>query len=135
MKQKLLILEDSHFFQQYYKKSFHAFDVHCVANGREALQWLLDGNLADGIIADLIMPVMDGLDFLLSFQQFFDYHIPTIMVSDETSNELIISCLEAGANDYVSKPFHPRILKIKLEKLVNPQSECNASCIDRRWLN
>ena len=124
MKQRILVIEDSLFMQKFYQNYFKDFEIICKENGREGLQWLVDGNVPDGIMVDYSMPVMNGLDFVTSYTTFFDTHAPIIMVSGEEDNDAIISCLTAGAQDFIQKPFHPKVLAIKIDKWLSSQCYC-----------
>ncbi|MCH2085389.1 MAG: response regulator [Saprospiraceae bacterium] len=130
MKQKLLVLEDSLFMRRFYKNYLKNFEVICKKNGREGLQWLMDGNVPDGIMVDYSMPVMNGFDFISSYTAFFEHHAPIIMVSGEEDNEAIISCLAAGAQDFIQKPFHPKVLAIKVDKWLSSQCYCKSKNIN-----
>jgi DNA-binding response OmpR family regulator len=124
MKQRLLVLEDSLFMQRFYQNYFKDFEIVCKENGREGLQWLMDGNIPDGIMVDYSMPIMNGFDFITSYTTFFEQHAPIIMVSGEEDNDAIISCLTAGAQDFIQKPFHPKVLAIKVDKWLASQCYC-----------
>lgn len=124
MKQRILVIEDSLFMQRFYQNYFKDFEIVCKENGREGLQWLMDGNIPDGIMVDYSMPVMNGFDFIASYTAFFEHHAPIIMVSGEEDNDAIISCLTAGAQDFIQKPFHPKVLAIKIDKWLSSQCYC-----------
>lgn len=83
----------------------------------DALAWLQAGNLPDIIITDLITPVLSGLEVLEQVKASGFFHsIPIIVLSGEDSTDTKITCLEAGAEDYIVKPFNPREL---IARLVN----------------
>jgi CheY-like chemotaxis protein len=83
-------------------------------NGLEALQ-LLKSQPFDLILLDVIMPRMDGYQTLQAIIADPDLkHIPVIMLSalDEADN--VIRCIEIGAEDYLTKPFNPVLLNVRL---------------------
>ncbi|SFU46566.1 two-component system, chemotaxis family, response regulator CheY [Pustulibacterium marinum] len=95
------------------------FDVTTKLNGYDALQWLQDSNLPDVIITDLQMPKMDGFEFINKVKQSgFFAEIPIIVLSCKNSSKDRISCLKAGASDYMVKPFNPEELLIRIENLL-----------------
>jgi len=88
-------------------------------NGQEALAWLYDGNLPDFIIADINMPVLNGFEFIKQIRQsgFFNT-IPIIMLSGIDKSDTKIKCLEAGADDFMVKPFNPRELEARINSIM-----------------
>jgi two-component system chemotaxis response regulator CheY len=68
------------------------------------------------VLADWNMPEMNGLDLVKQLRLNPDFSsVKVIMVTTETEVDHIVSALEAGANEYVMKPFTKDILKDKLE--------------------
>lgn len=84
-----------------------------------AIEWLHGGNDPVLIISDLRMPRMDGGEFLryLKGNALFK-HIPVVMLSSEESSAERIELLEAGAEDYILKPFNPMELKARIKKFL-----------------
>lgn len=80
------------------------------------MAFLQQGNMPDLIISDLNTPVMGGLDLTkqLKASDIFK-KIPIVILSGEESSEMIIKCLEAGADDYLVKPFNPKELEARLK--------------------
>lgn len=85
-----------------------------------AISWLQEGNLPDLIISDINMPNMSGVDFLdyVKKNDLFK-SIPFVILSSEDSTSQKIALLERGADDYISKPFNPMELKVRLKKIVS----------------
>ena len=81
-------------------------EVFSAFNGKEAIEILEAGNNIDLILMDIMMPVMDGLvaiENIKSNDRFKD--IPIIAITARTMPEDKQKCLDAGANDYLSKPI------------------------------
>ena len=95
------------------------FNVVKKQNGREALEWMQEGNLPDVIISDLYMPEMDGFEFIrhLRASGFFK-DIPLIVLSSYENSNTKINCLRLGADDYLIKPFNPEELEARVENIV-----------------
>jgi DNA-binding response OmpR family regulator len=75
--------------------------------------------LPDVIVADLMMPGMDGYEFIRSVRSNRRLqHIPIIMLSGKDSSADRIRCLKAGADDYVVKPFNPEELELRITNLL-----------------
>ncbi len=99
------------------KKSFSIIKKN---NGKEALEWLHQGNMPDAIITDISMPVMDGLEFVKHIRASGLYkHIPIIMLSCHETSTTKIECLNAGADDYMIKPFNPQELEARVKNMIN----------------
>lgn len=96
------------------------YDVVSMSNGLDAMLWLGQGNLPDVILADVAMPKISGLDFInnLKASGFF-CDIPVVLLTDEDKTELTIQCMNAGANDYIFKPFTPSALLDTIAKTTN----------------
>jgi CheY-like chemotaxis protein len=88
------------------------YKVSTACNGREALDLLNDGLTVDLIMSDVMMPVMNGPQFLAAaranakFQQ-----TPIVMMSSNDQYEIVFDCLSKGADDYMVKPLSPQVLK------------------------
>jgi len=66
-----------------------------------------------------MMPGIDGLELCKKVKTTIETsHIPVILLTAKTSVEHEIEGLETGADEYVHKPFHPRLLKLKVEKII-----------------
>lgn len=95
------------------------FTVVKKANGREALDWMQEGNLPDIIVSDLYMPTMDGFEFLKHIRASgFFKDIPLIVLSSYENSSTRINCLRLGADDYLVKPFNPEELEARVENIV-----------------
>ena len=95
------------------------YEIAQAANGREALE-LMKIRMPLLIICDIIMPVMDGVEFIkIMKKQELTRHIPIILLSSKSSVENQIEGLETGADAYLSKPFHPRHLEAQVESLLH----------------
>jgi class 3 adenylate cyclase len=90
------------------------YEVAEAANGREALQKVQNGSF-DLVLLDILMPDLDGfqtLEFLKADQRL--KHIPVIMLTALDDVDSTVRCIEAGAEDYVPKPFNPVVLRARI---------------------
>ena len=102
--------------KHYFKEDFTVITKN---NGKEALEWMQEGNFPDIIIADINMPEMDGYTFIDQVRSSgYLQNIPMIMLSGSDSTENKIRCLEAGADDFMVKPFNPRELAARLNGIL-----------------
>ena len=89
-----------------------------AANGREGLDRLRDAEDVGVVLVDWNMPEMNGLEFIRAVRAQRAYDpVRILMVTTETEQEQVIRALEAGANEYVMKPFTREILVAKLSLL------------------
>ena len=88
--------------------------VRAAANGMEALE-LFAEEASDVVLLDILMPGLDGISVLERLKATPGAeHVPVIMISavDETAS--VVRCIEMGADDYLSKPFNPVILRARI---------------------
>jgi len=95
------------------------FTVTSFDNGLDALTFLQEGNIPDVMVLDLNTPKLDGHQLLMQLKSsgFFNA-IPVIILSGEESTQVRIKCLEAGAEDYMLKPFNPRELEVRINAIL-----------------
>lgn len=95
------------------------YDVQYFSDPVYAITAMKEGTLPNLIISDVNMPNMDGFQFLeyLKSSDFFR-HIPIMMLSSIESSADRISLLEAGAVDFMIKPFNPEELKVRVKILL-----------------
>jgi len=95
------------------------FDISYFNTPVKAIQWLFEGNRPDLIILDIRMPEMNGDEFLSYIKRNGLYNeIPVVVLSGEESSDIRIKMLEAGADDFILKPFNPMELKIRIRKVL-----------------
>jgi len=94
------------------------FDVSEAGNGREALDRMRQSRKTDLALVDWNMPEMNGYDFLCAVRSDPGYReTPLVMITTETEVEQMCRALEAGANEYLMKPFTREALLEKLALL------------------
>ena len=118
-----LVVDDSNTIRiiltAYLKKL--GFDVTVAINGREALDRLHGMAKADIVLVDWNMPEMDGLSFVRAVRAENEYAaLPLMMVTTNVELTNVAEALDAGANEYMMKPFTMDILRAKLELLGFP---------------
>ncbi|MGB0083374.1 MAG: response regulator, partial [Terracidiphilus sp.] len=116
---KALVVDDSRAVRMLLARTLKqiGYEVQEAANGREALEVIEAGNSGVKLVlADWNMPEINGLDLLKRLRQNPALSsLAVVMVTTETEIEHIAEALEAGANEYVMKPFTQEILVEKLE--------------------
>lgn len=94
------------------------FRVAVAAGGRRALQMLAKEDF-DLVLLDLMMPDLNGLEVLARLKADERLRqVPVIMISALDEAEGVIRCIEAGAEDYLPKPFDPVLLRARINATV-----------------
>lgn len=94
------------------------YNLCFASNGSEALS-MIKKHPVSLIVSDVMMPVMDGIELCRKIRENFDTsHLPLILLTAKEEIEDRITGLEAGADSYIPKPFHPDHLKVRIEKLL-----------------
>lgn len=91
------------------------YSVDAVYDGEEALEYAGTGNY-DGIILDLMMPKLDGMSVLKAIREKGDT-TPVLILSAKSEIENKVDGLDAGANDYLTKPFEVRELLARIRAM------------------
>jgi DNA-binding response OmpR family regulator len=95
-----------------------AFDVGLVKSGAEALA-LLEKRLPDAMILDIIMPGLDGITLCRQIRRDSRYgSLPILFLTAKGSTDDIVDGLDAGADDYVVKPFELAELRARVHALL-----------------
>lgn len=112
------------------------FEVDAVYNGADALDYLSCGNY-DGAILDIMMPRLDGISVLKRVRAAGN-GVPILILSARSEVDDKVLGLDAGANDYLTKPFAAKELLARVRAMTRVQSSQNSSrmrmgniCLDR----
>jgi two-component system phosphate regulon response regulator PhoB len=111
-KQHVLVVDDEEDIQELvaYNLTKNGYRVTCVGSGEDALK-LARLKMPDVILLDLMLPRIDGLEVCrLLKSDAKTRNIPVIMLTAKGEDADVVTGLEIGADDYVTKPFSPRIL-------------------------
>lgn len=96
----------------------HHYELHFATNGKEGLSMAHD-LVPDLIISDVMMPMMDGLEFCQHLRaDELVCHIPVIMVTAKVSEADRLRGLECGVDAYLPKPFNPEELRLRISNLL-----------------
>ncbi len=117
---RVLVIDDSRAVRLIIGKILRelGMDVIEAANGREALQRMTEHSDVELVLVDWNMPVMNGLDYIRAVRSQRQYDaVRIMMVTSEAEQEQVCRALEAGANEYLMKPFTKEVLIAKLSLL------------------
>jgi diguanylate cyclase (GGDEF)-like protein len=94
------------------------YQLSYAASGQQGLDRLATMQ-PDVILLDVMMPNMDGIDFCRRVKQHAQWqHIPIIMVTALNGKDDLVKCMEAGANDFISKPVNGLELRARTRSMV-----------------
>ena len=116
---RALIVDDSRFVRAFLRGMLEAMGIECeeAGNGQAGLDLLRAGVAFDLALVDWNMPVMDGLEMLKQLRAEGHEGIKVMMVTTEGENDFIVRALNAGADEYLMKPFDEEALSEKLAML------------------
>ena len=114
---RLLLAEDEKSLSKAVKAILEAskYSVDAVFDGEEALEYL-DVDTYDGVILDVMMPKMDGWTTLKTIRE--HSKVPVIMLTARSEENDELKGFDYGADEYISKPFSPKILVARVEALL-----------------
>jgi len=119
-KLELLIIEDNEEVREYIRYCLDAskYNITEAGDGEEGLEKAL-ALVPDLIISDVMMPKMDGFDVTQAIRNNISTsHIPLILLTARASLESRLTGLQRGADAYLTKPFSPQELALRIEKLI-----------------
>jgi two-component system, chemotaxis family, chemotaxis protein CheY len=113
---RALIVDDSRFVRGYLRGLLEEKGIECeeAADGQAAIDCVHAGSPFDLALVDWNMPVMNGLDMLKQLRAEGYSDVKVLMVTTEAENDYIVRALEAGADEYLMKPFDDEALSEKL---------------------
>src|SRR5688500_882789 len=111
---RILVVDDEPLARQMFTDLLeaHGFSVITVARGEEAFNFLGEVEL---VVLDAMLPDRDGWSVCREIKEKYDPLLPVIMVTARTAPEDVVRTFAAGADDYVSKPFHVAELTARIE--------------------
>jgi two-component system, OmpR family, alkaline phosphatase synthesis response regulator PhoP len=123
-KEKILVIEDDEDILELmvHNLSREGFIVSGAGNGEAGLRKLQNEEF-NLVILDIMLPGIDGLEVCKAIRQNASLkHLPIIMVTAKGEEADVVAGLELGADDYIIKPFSPRILIARLKSILRRRS-------------
>lgn len=116
---RALIVDDSRFVRDFLRGLLEERGIVCeeAADGQAGLNRVREGAPFDLALVDWNMPVMDGFEMLRQLRTEGHPEMKVMMVTTEAENEFITRALDAGADEYLMKPFDGEALSEKLAML------------------
>lgn len=95
------------------------YEVELLRDGREAVARITSGLPVDLIVLDIMMPFVSGLQILRTVRTTPGWEVvPVVIVSGKSSEADVVAAIQAGANDYLTKPFRPKELVARIRGLL-----------------
>ncbi|HEY9124309.1 MAG TPA: response regulator transcription factor [Bacteroidales bacterium] len=116
---KVLIVEDDSMTRKAleHRMKIDGYDVESAPDGIKGSEILKAGKI-DILLTDLHMPNFSGLDLIKYVRNELRSNIPIIMVTRVGLEETVLNAFELGADDYITKPFSPDELSLRVKKAV-----------------
>ena len=114
-----LLVDDSRVIRKVARRILEGLDFECseASNGVEALAFCRT-DMPDAVLLDWNMPIMNGIDFLRVLRGESAGQMPIVVVcTTETGVEQIVEALDAGADEYIMKPFDGDIIQSKFAEV------------------
>ena len=121
---KIILVEDEINIASFIERGLREFghEVSVVYDGNAGWE-LLQNESFDLLILDIIMPGMNGLELCRMYRQRFGYHSPVVMLTALGTTDDSVKGLDAGADDYLVKPFSFQELEARIKALLRRSKE------------
>lgn len=117
-KPNLLMIDDApmmtRFLSLFFSEQYNVVTCNCPL---DALKMLETGFTPAAVITDMDMPEISGIAFVEALRRLLP-NCPLVVVSGLKESKYRLGALEAGADDYLNKPFHPAELQMRVNKLI-----------------
>jgi len=120
MAKKIVLAEDEPQIARLveFKLKKEGYQVICKGNGEEALA-AIKTEKPDLILLDVMMPVMDGYEVLRRVKEDENLkNIPVVMLTARAQERDVVKGIDMGADDYITKPFHPAELLARVKRIL-----------------
>jgi len=124
-KSRVLVVEDDGDIQQLvsYNLIKAGFNVSCADSGEEGLE-IAEQESVDLVLLDLMLPGMDGVEVCTRIRKGKNsQRLPVIMLTAKSEEDDIVGGLSHGADDYVTKPFSPKVLIARIQAMLRRNRE------------
>lgn len=121
----MLMVDDSpdmcRFVRDYFRGEYNVITAN---NGEQAVKCLIENDNIDLVVSDVTMPKMDGLELCKHIKTDLRWsHIPVILLTGRTSEEVEVKGLALGADDYITKPFNVEMLRLRVKKFIEKKAD------------
>ncbi len=129
MRYSVVVIEDDEAIRWLISKVLDKqYEVHAFGNVGNAMNHMNRVGLPDLIVTDIKLPVIDGKDFLINLKKSGLFgNIPVIVISSWSDAQTKSECMQAGADDYISKPFNPEKLLSTVDGVIRSNTRVMSS--------
>jgi len=124
-RERILVIDDEEDILELvrFNLSKAGYEVTCASSGEQGLK-LAKSSPPDLILLDLMLPGLDGLEVCrLLKREARTQRVPLVMISAKGEESDIVSGLELGAEDYITKPFSPRVLVARIRVVLRRRAD------------
>lgn len=121
----LLMVDDSpdmcRFVRDYFRGEYNVLTAN---NGEQAVKCLIENENIGLVVSDVTMPKMDGLELCKHIKTDLRWsHIPVILLTGRSGEEMEVKGLALGADDYITKPFNVEMLRVRVKKFIEKKAD------------
>ncbi len=116
---KVLVIEDEDLVRKSleFRLKKDGYQVTPCANGREGIE-AIEKNKYDLVLTDLMLPFNNGLEVVSKLKS-VSKETPIIVLSNIGLEQVVLDAFNLGADDYMTKPFSPNELSVRVKRLLN----------------
>ncbi len=129
VKKKILVIEDDRDISELitYNLEREGYDVACLYDGGQAVDFVKKRK-PELIILDLMLPEVDGIEICRTLKSdAITKHIPIIMLTAKGEEADVVVGLQMGADDYIPKPFSPKVLVARIKAIIRRMADLTLS--------
>jgi DNA-binding response OmpR family regulator len=93
-------------------------EIISAQNGKQAVEILASNEDIDLLLTDLHMPIISGLELITHVRNKMKSNMPIVMLTRVGLEDTVLQAFELGADDYITKPFSPEELSIRIKRLL-----------------
>jgi signal transduction histidine kinase/ligand-binding sensor domain-containing protein/DNA-binding response OmpR family regulator len=128
----LLLIDDNQDILDYLKDILNDSYTILMANDGEEGFKIASTEIPDLIVSDVMMPGKDGITLCKELKsQIITSHIPVILLTARSSTVFEIQGLQTGADDYITKPFNPTVIKARISSLLENRKKIRALLLNK----
>lgn len=117
---KILLVEDESLILKAleFRLKRDGYDIIKAVDGREALR-MIETESFELVITDMMLPFNNGLEVVNKTKEVKGKDFPVIVLSNVGLENVVLEAFKLGADDYITKPFSPAELSIRVKRLIN----------------